>query len=96
VTSGVTPGGSYKVRVSAYNAHGSSLASPELTIIADAKPDQMAAPTTAIDSLVDVKISWVAADFNSAALIRYKIEIYAHDGVAYSESSATCAGTPPS
>lgn len=93
VTSGITPGGTYAVRVSAYNAHGVGLASPLLTIIADAAPDQMAAPTSAIDSLVDVKITWAAADANSAPLDRYKVEIYAHDGINFAESVATCPGS---
>jgi hypothetical protein len=64
-----------------------------LTIIADAAPDQMAAPTSAIDSSVDVKITWAAADANSAPLDRYKVEISAHDGITFAESVATCPGS---
>ena len=57
----------------AYNAHGWGAASTTTTIAASAAPDQMAAPTTAVQDVLNIRVAWVAADANSDPLIAYEI-----------------------
>ena len=85
VTTDVVAGGKYAVRVSAVNAHGAGLPSgPDITeIVANARPGQMAAPTTVVATdAVDVRISWAPADAHSGTLDAYKLLIWPHDGSA--------------
>jgi hypothetical protein len=85
VTTDVVAGGEYAVRVSAVNAHGAgSPSGPSITeIVANARPGQMVAPTTAVAAnAVDVRISWAPADAHSGTLDAYRLFIWPHGGSA--------------
>jgi hypothetical protein len=90
ITTGVVAGVSYRLRVSAYNAHGYGAYSPEVTIVASAVPDRAGAPTTVISGATNVAIAWTAADPNSAALDAYQVWILTSDGATYAEDTAYC------
>jgi hypothetical protein len=90
ITTGVVAGSSYRVRVSAYNAHGYGAYSPELTILAAAVPAKTSAPTTTISNQVDVTISWPAAYDSSAVVDEYQVDILTSDGTTYAEDTAYC------
>jgi len=90
-TTGVDPGGSYAVRVSAYNAHGWGAASPAALIVASAAPDLMLAPTSAIAGEVYVRVAWAAADANSDPLDAYEVLIATSAGTFETELTA-CDG----
>jgi hypothetical protein len=79
-TTGLTPGGTYAVRVSAYNAHGWGEASPVAYIVASAAPGLMPAPTTSIQDAVNVRVAWEAADANSDPLDAYEVLIATSSG----------------
>lgn len=92
-TTGVVPGEEYAFRVRAYNAHGWGDASTTTTIAASAAPDQMAAPTTAVQDAVNIRVAWGAADANSDPLIAYEILILTSDGVTFAEETSSCDGS---
>jgi hypothetical protein len=91
VTSGVTPGGAYSVRVRAFNAHGWGPTSPTATIVASAAPDQMDAPTTALSGGVNVRVSWTAADANSDPVDAYEVQLATTSG-SYAIAPLACDG----
>ena len=92
-TTGVVPGTEYAFRVRAYNAHGWGAASTTTKIAASAAPDQMAATTTAVRDLVNIRVGWVAADANSDPLAAYEVLILTGDGVTFAEDTTTCDGS---
>jgi hypothetical protein len=91
VSTGVSPGATYAVRVSANNAHGWGAASPVTLVAANAAPDSTPAPTTAISGLVNVRVAWVAAYANSEPLDAYEVLLATSSGAFVAELSS-CDG----
>jgi hypothetical protein len=53
----------------------------------------MAAPTTAVQDVVNIRVGWVAADANSDPLVAYEILILTGDGTTFAEETTTCDGS---
>lgn len=67
-----------------------------LVVTPSAAPDQMAPATTSIAAEAGaVRIGWAAPSDNSAAITQYKIEIRDHDGLVWSEETASCDASDP-
>jgi len=75
VTTGISAGGSYAFRVSAYNAYGWSTPSVSVNIVASTYPNKMNAPSTTIQDNTNIRISWNAAYSNSDPIVSYEVSI---------------------
>jgi hypothetical protein len=77
VTSGVIAAGApYRFRIRATNFWGSGEDSDVVEIAAATKPDQPAAPSTAVEATAGaVVITWVAPDTRGATITSYVVEI---------------------
>lgn len=93
MTSDVSGGTTYYFRVRAENQHGYGSYSSTIGITAAFSPDQPSAPTLAVNSDVNVRISWAAPDDNSATITSYTIQILQSDGTTFSEDSTNCDGS---
>jgi hypothetical protein len=95
ITSGISPGAVFKFRVRAKNMWGwSSQYSDLLTVTPSAKPEQMAAVTTVIDSITgNVIVSWVEPEDNAATITEYSIEILQTGSVVWTEENSACDGS---
>jgi hypothetical protein len=90
VSSGITAGSSYYFKVRAKNIYGYGDFSTVTLIKASGTPSQMAIPSTT-NIGTDVKIQWVAPNFNSGTLIAYRILIR-NSANTYVEDTTVCDG----
>jgi hypothetical protein len=94
VTTAIISGRSYRARYKAYNVHGWSSTSPEVTIIAATVPGMPAEPTLTIDS-TNVRISWsnpTNTGGDGIAITAVRVEIRLPDGTTYQEEPVACNG----
>lgn len=90
----IVPGSDYQFRVKAQNAQGLSKTwSPVTTITANARPDPMATPSTAIHDFVKVRIAWQIPASNFSPLLSYEVLIMTQAGTLL--QSPDCLGEDP-
>jgi hypothetical protein len=95
LTSGVTPGLDYQVRVRARNIYGYGDYSAVTTIRAAQEPDAVApASLSSVVSGTNVAFSWTAPDANEDPITAYRVLIRQADGGS-SEESTYCNGADP-
>jgi hypothetical protein len=92
VSSGLTPGTSYRFRVRARNALGWGAQSPEASVKAATRPSQVAPVTTELDPATGgVKVTLAAPYDNAQPITAYRVEV-AH-GASWSEEPGSCDGS---
>lgn len=72
---GLTSGNDYKFRYRVENLFGYSDYSPEVTLTAKAIPDQVATPSSFVNSGTNVVITWVAPNANGGTISSYTMLI---------------------
>lgn len=68
------------------------MTSAEISIIASAVPDTLAAPTTTVNNY-NVAFTWVAPYNGGSVISSYKIQIRHKDGTTFSVDSTNCDGS---
>lgn len=91
IVDSIIPGHSYQIRVRAYNAHGWSAWSEELTIKASDVPDKPAAPTTNINNH-NILVLWADPFDGYDDIDAYSIVFRRKDNL-YEEITAYCDGS---
>lgn len=91
VSAGIVAGQTYAFRYRVKNVHGwSSAYSPEVQVVAAAKPSAPAAPTTSLVGSM-VTVAWAAPPANGSPILSYVIELQSKDGAWHLET-ANCDG----
>lgn len=88
-STGLTTGYTYAYYVVARNAFGSSVASTGGSWLAATAPATPAPPVTSLSGS-DVKISWVAPNWNGATITWYQVAILQSNGATYTTETVYC------
>ena len=90
----IVPGSNYQFRLKAQNEYGLSQEwSPITTITANARPNPVTIPVTAIQDDTNVRISWTTPSDNYSSILQYEILIMSFSGTFYQHSD--CTGSDP-
>lgn len=89
--SGLTPGNTYRFKVTAVNAFGEGPLSTEILVVTALKPSQPDAPTVSTSGS-NVVITWTVPNSNGSPILGYNIKLLNNLTGNFEEDESYCNG----